>query len=101
MQRGIITSILASPCECAAFAASGAQHRDGAATNNMDLTFRYLRLLAPYAGIDDSLLGCHSAVMTPLRMRFIKTVQLLILVNSAFTLGSYSETFSGSKWAWI
>jgi protein-S-isoprenylcysteine O-methyltransferase Ste14 len=39
--------------------------------------------------------------MTPLRMRFIKTVQLLILVNSAFTLGSYSETFSGSKWAWI
>jgi hypothetical protein len=39
--------------------------------------------------------------MTPLRMRFAKTMQLLILVNSAFMLGSYSEKFSGSKWAWI
>lgn len=39
--------------------------------------------------------------MTSIRMRFAKTVQLLILVDSAFMLGSYSETFSGSKWAWM
>jgi hypothetical protein len=41
------------------------------------------------------------SISGPLRPRVLKSCIVLILANTAFTLGMYSQTFSGSIAAWV
>lgn len=46
-------------------------------------------------------MSIRTSISGPLAPRVLKSCIVLILANAAFTLGMYSQTFSGSVAAWV